>query len=478
MGRSSGQKTVPAILHPSIPGTHPLPEERRMAKIKELREKRAKHIADARAINDKAVTEKRSMSAEETQQFDKLMDDADKVKGEIDALETEQRRLERLTQAEEEQRSSAGRQTEPGTPGRGAAGGGENRSRDPNAPIEFRYRTRAPAGAEARERVFELRGPTTSEEYREQYRRWLGGGPTPALPEQRTMQADDDAGGGYLIAPMQMAAGLIQRVDDAVFIRQLANVLPPLMKAQSLGAPSLDGDMDDAEWVAELDSGEDDEVDFGRRELNPHALSKALRISRRLIRLATLPAETIVLDRLTYKISVTEEKAYLTGDGVKKPLGVFTASDDGVPTSRDVSTGNTATAMTFDGLIEAKYFLKAAYWARARWLFHRDAIKMLVKIKDGDGHYIWRESVRSGEPDRLLNLPVDVSEFAPNTFTTGKYAGGLFDWSQYWIVDSLALEIQRLVETRARQNQVELIARKETDGMPVLAEAFARVKLG
>jgi HK97 family phage major capsid protein len=30
--------------------------------------------------------------------------------------------------------------------------------------------------------------------------------------------------------------------------------------------------------------------------------------------------------RLAYKMSVTQEKAYLTGDGNQKPLGVFTAS--------------------------------------------------------------------------------------------------------------------------------------------------------
>lgn len=446
-----------------------------MEKIKELRQQRAKLIEDARKIHEKASAEKRSMTAEETQSFDQMMDQADKIKQEIDSLEVEVRRLDRLRQAEEELNSSAGRKTDPTTPGSGAGEDRERRNRDPNAPIEFRYRTRAPAGAEGRERAFELRGPTAGEEYLDEFRRWLAGGPE---PEYRTMQADSDTGGGYLIAPMQMAAELIRRVDDAVFVRQLANVLPPLTKAQSLGAPSLDGDMDDADWTAELESGSDDEISFGRRELHPHPLSKAAVISRRLIRLATQPAETIVLDRLEYKIAVTEEKAYLTGDGVRKPLGIFTASDDGVPTSRDVSTGNTSTAMTFDGLIEAKYALKAAYWSRARWIFHRDATKQLVKIKDGEGQYIWRGSIRDGEPDRLLGLPVDVSEFAPNVFTAGKYVGALCDWSRYWIVDSLQLEIQRLLETRARQNQIEFIARKETDGMPVLAEAFVRVKLG
>jgi hypothetical protein len=39
------------------------------------------------------------------------------------------------------------------------------------------------------------------------------------------------------------------------------------------------------------------------------------------------------------------------------------------------------------------------------------------------------------------------------------------------------LEIQALLELAARTNQIDYIARLETDGAPVLGEAFARVKL-
>ena len=51
------------------------------------------------------------------------------------------------------------------------------------------------------------------------------------------------------------------------------------------------------------------------------------------------------------------------------------------------------------------------------------------------------------------------------------------DFSYYWIADSLGMQIQRLDELYAASNQVGFIGRLETDAMPVLAEAFARVKL-
>jgi HK97 family phage major capsid protein len=83
-----------------------------------------------------------------------------------------------------------------------------------------------------------------------------------------------------------------------------------------------------------------------------------------------------------------------------------------------------------------------------------------------------------GTPDRILEVPYVMSEYAPSTFTTGLYVGIIGDFSFYWIADSLKLEIQRLDELYAVTNQVGFIGRSETDGLPVLAEAFARVKLG
>jgi HK97 family phage major capsid protein len=138
-----------------------------------------------------------------------------------------------------------------------------------------------------------------------------------------------------------------------------------------------------------------------------------------LLRQALIGPEGLVINRLAYKFAVTQEKAFLTGSGAGRPLGLFTASPNGISTARDVSTGNTTTEIRFDGLIEAKFTLKGQYWPRARWIFHRGAVKQITKLKDGDGQYIWRQSVREGEPGTLLGLPMTISEWAPNTFASG-----------------------------------------------------------
>jgi HK97 family phage major capsid protein len=168
----------------------------------------------------------------------------------------------------------------------------------------------------------------------------------------------------------------------------------------------------------------------------------------------------------------------MTGSGAGQPLGLFTASDDGIGTARDVSTGNTATEIKFDNLIEVQYKVEPQYQNGCQWIFHADAIKQLRKLKNSDGQHIWQPSVVAGTPDMLLGKPVNMSAYAPHTFTTGLYVGLYGDLKYYMIVDSLMLEISVLKELYALTGQTGYIARIETDAAPVLSKAFARVKLG
>jgi HK97 family phage major capsid protein len=254
-------------------------------------------------------------------------------------------------------------------------------------------------------------------------------------------------------------------------------VRPPLKGAQSLGFPKRTSRMTRAAWGTEISTPTTDtDLAFGKREFKPNPASAEILISKTLMQNRP-DADTILREELDFMFAELEEIAYMTGDGVGKPLGIFTVSDDGIPTSRDVSTGNTATEIKFDGLYEAKYSIKQQYQARLSWLFHRDAVKQIAKLKDGNNQYIWQPSVVADQPDRLLSKSVYMTENAPHTFTTSLYVGILGDFQYYWIVDGMNVAIQVLMELYARQNQIDYLSRIETDGMPVLDEAFARVKL-
>ncbi len=328
----------------------------------------------------------------------------------------------------------------------------------------------------ARDIMFNQRYSTPQLNHAQAFRKFLlSKAPTYSDVESRALQMDDQDAGGYIVAPERFQNTLIQAIDDIVYLRQWATV-QTVSNAQTLGVPSLDNDPADPDWTGEITAAvEDTTMDFGKRAFTPHPLSKLIKVSNTLLQRSTLGPEAIVRERLAYKFGTTQENAFQSGDGAGQPLGLFTASADGIPTSRDSDTGST-TGFTMDGLILAKYQLKAGYWNRARWLVHRDGARRIAQLKDSNNNYLWRESVRAGEPDRLLGRPIFMSEFTPNTFTAALYVGMLADFSFYWIVDALTLSIIRLNELYAATFQTGYIGRMESDGMPVLGEAFVRLK--
>jgi len=433
-----------------------------MASPTELLEQRAAFVKEARKIYDDAKADgDREPNAEERQKFDEIMAKVDEMKAQADTAQADIDNRSRLDDLEADLEKTRGRKTAPVTPG-------TPEGRKKPEVVELRD------SIIGERRSIVLNDPSCTEEYRAAFNRYLVSGDG---HEVRAMQKDLDTTGGYLSPSTQWMGELIKFVDDAVFIRQKARVLPPLANAESLGVPSLDTDIADSTWTTELAIGsEDSSLALGGRTLTPHPLAKLIKVSKTLLRRSALSADSLVRDRLGYKKAVTEEKAYLTGSGFGQPLGVFIDSAKGISNSQDVVAGST-TAITADGLMDVLYSLKPQYQARGEWMFHRDAIKAIRQLKDGNGQYLWSPGLTAGQPDNILTRPYMQSEFAPNTFTTGLYVGIFGDWSQYWIVDALTMTVEVLTELYAATNQVGYICRSEGDGMPVLEEAFARVTL-
>ena len=444
-----------------------------MGKLNDLLEKRAKVVNDQRAILDTVDKEKRSMTADENTTYealDKAFVDVDaEIKTERDALEQQAKRMKDVEQRQEDLKKSQREPIKPTPPKKGDEKPNEKRFLEYDIPARYKdiiegYRE-------------QTGGRYATREYNEAFRHCLVD--QNERYSARALQADIDTSGGYLVTPEQFVARLIQKKDNMVFVRRLATVIP-VPNAASLGAPALDNDPGDPTWTAEIKTGsEDSTLDFDKRQLFPHPLARRIKVSKKLLEVAVMNVDAIVRDRLAYKFAVVEENVFLNGTGQNQPLGVMVASANGINTGRDMSTDNTATQLKADNLINCKYALKAQYRNSPanRWAFHRDTIKAIRKLKDGEGNYLWKQGL-SDRPDTILDIPFEESEYMPATFTTGLYVGILGDWSYYWIADAMSMRIQVLTELYAETNQNGYIGRMEVDGMPVLEEAFVRVKMG
>ncbi len=471
----------------------------------EIRQKRVGLVVQARKLTDKASEEKRELRADESEQFDTIMREVDGLKERMDkceragVVEDDEKKRE-----DEEDERKKGKGDDPDDPPDEDDDDDEDDERSKKRPKTV------PAGEKRGKATrepweskddFRNRQRRSTHEYRQVFNHYLVDGVTAfnSPTAQRAIAADSDIVGGYMVAPQEFVGSLIKFVDNLLWIRQLATKYT-VKAAQSLGAPSLDVDVADSDWTSELDTGnEDTAMAFGKRELTPRPLAKRLKVSNRLLRMASVTGgfsadnsvkgggpEGLVKARLGYKFAVTQEKAFMTGTGTNQPLGLFIASSRGISTGRDVQTGS-ATGFTADGLITAKYNQKVQYWSTMKWLFSRSALQAIRKLKDGNGQYLWVPSGMGSVAgysdgadkkvigDSLLDVQVMSSEYVPSTFTTGQYVGLLGSFQFYWIVDSETMQIQRLVELYAAANQTGFIARQELDAMPVLEEAFTRL---
>jgi len=396
------------------------------AKLREMLEKRNRAVTEGRALVDKAEAEKRELSAEEKGQYDALLSEAVTLRENID----------RETRLQEEERANAA-----------AKIGGEGSAAPPTP------------DAELRSAAFRnlLRTGNLSPE------------------EQRALVTSSDTGGGFLNAPQEFVPKLISAVKNLVFMEQLATG-HTTTNVNGLGYPTLENDVDDFAMITEIKTApEDTALSFGKREFKPHPSSKLIKISDAMLRADGMNPEAIVMDRAAYKYSVLKENKYLLGSGNQEPLGVFVASAKGINTDRDV-TLEQSTDFVADDIVNIKYSLKSQYMRKAVWLFNRTAVAKLAKVKDGEGRWLFEMTDKVGEMDNLKGSPLYMSEYVPNTFTAGLYVGMFGDFSWYWTVQSLSLRIKRLNELFARERQVGFLFDTEFDGMPVLSEAFARIK--
>jgi HK97 family phage major capsid protein len=418
-------------------------------KITELKRQRSQYISQAREVWTRGTQKAAGPSAEDRQDFDRLMRLADETKEQY---------------ARHEQLEAAERSLTPA-----------ERSNARRAMLVRRHPDYSPMVNES----IEYRG---LQSYRELFNRWMTGDRLVAsdLPaEFRDTLLGTDTKGGFLATPVRIADEYVATVTNTTFVRQIATVID-LPEGKSLGAPQVSGRMANATWSSEIQANtEDTSITLGRRDLTPNLLPKFAKASIRVIS-ASEKVQDFLYSEMAYSHGVTEEAAYMTGDGSGKPLGVFIASANGIPTGRDISTGNTTTAIGLQNLYEMKYGLKVQYRndPSCRWVFGRTAMKAIMQLQDSSLRPVFQEAKEFGEPDRILGIPVAETEYAPSTFTTGLYVGLLGAFRYYWIVEAPnAFSIQRLIERYSDTNEIGYIARRWVDAAPVCAEAFVRSKL-
>ena len=263
---------------------------------------------------------------------------------------------------------------------------------------------------------------------------------------RKALQVGIDPDGGVTV-PVAMSNRVTQRIYEDDPIRQLA-------ATESITTGSI-------EWMAEWDeagSGWEGETlterqqgaetstpGWKKRKIAVHTQYALAYATQTLLEDSGINIESWLANKIAEKLGRDEGAAFVNGDGIGKPRG-FLTYDNGTAWGQveQVNMG-AAAAVTADGYIDVKYSLKEQFHARVMaWLMNRTTLSATMKLKDGDGGYIWKPSLIANDPSStILNVPVRMSTTMPE-IAANALSVVLADWREaYLIVDRLGITVQR-----------------------------------
>ncbi|MDQ0154158.1 phage major capsid protein [Robertmurraya andreesenii] len=390
-----------------------------MSKVLELREKRAKAWEAAKAFLDSKRGEDGILSAEDTNTYERMEAEVVNLGKEIDRLERQQAIDLEL-------------------------------SKPLNNPI-----TSKPTGTEGQ------KTGRSTDEYRDSF--WKAMRNKSSFDVQNSLKIGTDSEGGYL-APDEFERTLIEALEEENIFRSLAKVITTSSGDRKIPVVASKGT---ASWVDEEGLIPESDDSFGQVSIGAYKLATMIKVSEELLNDSVFNLEAYIAKEFARRIGAKEEEAFFVGDGTGKPTGIFNATGG----AELGITAASATAITVDEIMDLFYSLKSPYRKKAIFVMNDATIKLIRKLKDGNGQYLWQPSIQAGQPDTILNRPVKTSAYVP-TVAAGAKTIAFGDFGYYWVADRQGRSFQRLNELYAATGQVGFKASQRVDGKLILPEAI------
>ena len=280
----------------------------------------------------------------------------------------------------------------------------------------------------------------------------------------KSLQVGIDVDGGYTVTPF-MSNRVSSRMYETDPIRQLASV-------ETIGTDAyemfMDNDEAGAAWEGEtVQNDNEDTPKMAKKRIPVHILATHPKMTQMLIDDSNINIESWLANKVAEKFSRTESAAFVTGNSIGQPTGFGTYpawTTNGTYEHgkiEQVDMGH-ATQFTTDGLIDVKYSMIEQHLMRGTWLTNRLNVRDIMKLKDGDGQYIWRPGITEGQPAMLLGLPFRMSTTVA-TAAASALAIYLADWKMsYLIVDRQGINVQR--DPFTKKPFIEFYTRKRVGG--------------
>ena len=237
--------------------------------------------------------------------------------------------------------------------------------------------------------------------------------------EEKALSTAVNSDGGYLVDPQ--TADMIQGVlRSTASIRAVANVVNVMSTSYDV---LIDHTEVGAGWGTEAGPvTETGTPSIERISIPLHELSALPKASQRLLDDSAFDIESWLADRIASKFARSEAGAFISGDGVDKPMGFLShpSVDDNLWSWGSIGYIPTGTSGDFDAtnpsdaIVDLVYALDADYRANGTFVMNSKTAGAVRKMKDADGRFLWSDGLAAGEPARLLGYPVLIAEDMPD----------------------------------------------------------------
>lgn len=298
--------------------------------------------------------------------------------------------------------------------------------------------------------------------------------------EKRAVSTTTDGAGGYAV-PEVISRTIHRNLSEASPLRNLVDVVPAGSKDYK---ELVDVRGATYGWVGEGDaraetgtpSIEEVAPTFGMLYAYPKASEESLDD-------IFFNVEDWLVKAMVEGFAEGEEAAIVAGNGTKKPTGFLngtpTAQADGVRafgTLQYVPGGAAAALSDPDAFITLVQSLKKGYRRNASWLMNKFTVGAVIKLKDGDGNYLWKMGdIKSGQPDRLLGYAVNESEEMPD-IAADAFPIGFGDFKAgYVLVDLVGFRLTK--DEITEPGYVKWYGRRRLGGNIRKSEAIKLIKV-
>ncbi len=392
--------------------------------IKELIAKRLTLANEAKAL---IPTDKRSMSAESNEQFDRIHKEIDNLAGEIARLD-KQEKLE----------------AELASPRSTIAIDGEVRA---NFDSDNGNMSKA-----------------DDNRLRSAWRSYLKSG-TISNELRSLTEAGGNAQGAY-VAPAISAQGFEIILRDYIDIRSAPVTILPTNGGNSFPYPTVNFNSSSGGRTTEGSTiGQDTSTPFGNVTFGAYPYdSQIIQLSLQLIQDSVIPIDDLLNNEIAQRIGVSENYDLTLGTGTSQPQGIITGAGASGVTLAATSLGSDS-GVAQDNLLALAYSVAPVYRNKkgVGYMCNDQTVLAYRKLRDSQNRPLWQPALTAGEPDTLNGFAVYRNSAFP-LLATGQKALVFGDFSKYVVRVVNGIQVIRLVERYAENGMVGYKAWHRIDG--------------